>query len=362
MPFGILDTQYIDFPAGVDTAYLRGLVTRAGVRFPRILEEIDDRLAALNSGLDPLLAALIAPTTEAYAEVAAPVAFQITERAEYTLARPQLVEGQAHMLPLRGYDVSLEFTEDGLNAMSLPRIMANVDSVLLGYRRLYRLEVLKRLFSNAQVRVATKTTVTSPGFAGSGTGDNVFSRPYPDGTALPGGYTHYYVANTSNAGELETVIEAAIARLGRWQRGPFEMLAGSALLPLVQALDGFTRAGSALVRLSPNDAEALVEAQTYAGVYTSDEGIDVRVRRAEEDVPANHLAIYKSYGALDAMNPLAWRYDEQKGRRAYVRYRSLFPLDQAVVLQDFGIGVNNRTAVALVYAAAGAASYTNPTW
>lgn len=362
MPFGILDTRYIDFPPGVDSAYLRGLQLRSGVSFPTVLEELDSRLQAFNATVDPLVAALITPTTESYADGTGPVAFSVEERGEYTVARPQLVEGQAHMLPLRGYDVSLMFTEDGLQAMSLGRILTNVDSVLLGYRRLHRVKALERLFSNAEVRVAPKTTVTSPGFAGSGTGDNVFTRPYPDGTALPGGYTHYYAANTSNAGEFETVLEAAVARLAKWQSGPLDIVGNSTTIGLIKALSGFTKVGSALVRMSPNQAEALVDAATYVGVWTSKDGVDCRVRVALDELSTNHVGIFKSYGALDPMNPLAYRYDEVKGRNAFVRYRSLFPLDQAVVLQDFGIGVNNRVGAALIYAAAGAGSYTNPTW
>lgn len=362
MPFGFLDTQYIDFPPGVDTAYIAGLENRAGVSFQEVLQRIDERLGAYNGALDPLVASLINPTTEMWADTGAPIAFDVTERGEYTLARPQLVEGQAHMLPLRGYDVSLAFTEDGLLAMSMKRIMDNVDSVILGFRRLQKIQVLSRLFSNAEVRVAAKTTTTSPGMAGSGTGNNVFSRAYPDGTALPGGYSHYYFANTSNAGEFETTLNNAIDRLAKWNTAPFDLIGSASMITLVRALTGFTKVGSALVRKGDDESEALVDASQYVGVYTTPSGQDVRVRKALEETTSPNLAIYKSYGTLDPMNPLAWRYDELKGRNAFVRYRSLFPLDQATVLQDFGIGVNNRTAAVLIYAANGAASYTVPTW
>jgi hypothetical protein len=362
MPFGYLDTQHIDFPPGVDTAYLAGLENRAGVSFQTVLQMIDEMLGAYNGSLDPLIASMITPTEEVWADTSGPMAFEVSERGEYTIARPQLVEGLAHMLPLRGYDVSLGFTEDGLEAMSLNAIRRNVESVILGYRRLQKIQALTRLFGNTEVRVAAKTATTSPGMAGSGTGNNVFSRAYPDGTALPGGYSHYYFANTSNAGEFETTLNNAIDRLAKWNPAPFDMIGSSAMVTLVRALTGFTKVGSALVRQGVDESEALVDAAQYVGVYTTPSGHDVRVRKALEETTSPNLAIYKSYGQLDPMNPLAWRYDPIKGRNAFVRYRSLFPLDQAVVLQDFGIGVNNRTAAVLVYAANGAASYTNPTW
>ena len=359
MPFGFLDTRYIDFPAGVDVAYLQGLRTRAGVDFPRVLSEIDSRLGTLNTTLDPLVASLITPTTEQYADTTGPTAFEVTRRGEYTLARPQLAEGGAHMLPLYGWDVGLGFTEDGLEQMSLSRILNNVDSMLLGFRRLYRREALRRLLSDAEVRVADRTVVTSPGMAGSGTGDNVFPRAsYPDGTALPGGYTHYYAVG---AGTLAATLRAARDRLKRWHGGPYDLIAPAAQLDLITAINpgdpqnGFVSAGSALVRAGTGSAEALVDAGMYLGVLFG----DIRVHMAIDDYSDPVIGLYKSYGALDPRNPLAWRYDELKGRAAVVRYRSLYPLDQAVLKQDFGIGVNDRTAAVLIEN--GSAPYSAPT-
>lgn len=360
MPFGYLDTRYIDFPANVDVAYIQGLRTRAGVDFPQVLAEIDNRLAALNSSLDPLVASLITPTTEQYAELAAPSAFVVDERGEYTLARPQLAEGGAHMLPLRGYDVSVGFTEDGLEAMSMTRILANIESMMLGYRALHRKQVLFRLFSDAEIRVAVKTTTTSPGFAGSGTGDNVFpATTYPDGTALPGGYTHYYAVG---AGTLAATLKSGRDRLAKWHQGPFDLIAPQAQIDLITAINpgdpanGFVSAGSALVRAGADRSEAMVDATVYLGVLFG----DIRVHMAIPDFSSANIAIYKSYGALDPRNPLAWRFDEVKGRDAVLRYRSLYPLDQAVLKQDFGIGVNNRVGAVLIEN--GTAPYTAPTF
>lgn len=359
MPFGYLDTQYIDFPAGVDVAYIQGLRTRAGVDFPQVLREIDSRIGALNTTLDPLVASLISVTTEQFADATAPIAFTVDERGEYTLARPQLAEVGAHMLPLRGYDVSIGFTEDGLESMSLSRILTNIDSLLLGYRRLYRRAVLTRLFSNAEVRVAANTTVTSPGFAGSGTGNNVFPIDnYPDGTPLAANYTLYYAVG---GGTLATTLLAARNELRRWHPGPFDLIAPQSQIDLISAINpgnpatGFVAAGSVLVRTGTGDAEAIVDPAMYLGVLFG----DIRVQQAITDTASPNIAIYKTYGALDERNALAWRYDELKGRAAILRYRSLYPLDQAVVKQDFGIGVKDRTAAALIEN--GAAPYTPPT-
>jgi hypothetical protein len=357
MPFGILDTQYIDLPANIDTTFLEGLRTRSGYDFPQLLRQLDQRLGALNRGLDPLLAALLAPATvEEFADTTMPMPFVITERGEYTIARPQFVEGQAHMLAMRGYDVTLGFTEDGLEDLSLTRILTNVDSLFMGMRLLYRKEILKRLFSDAEIRISIKTSATSPGFAGSGTGGNVFSGTYPDGSALPGGYTHYYRDTAAN---LLAVIKSAKTRLAKWFSGPYDLIAPQAQIDAIVALGApyFYRADQQFVRLGANSDIATVDPNTYVGILDE----NIRVRQPITDFSSPNIAIFKTFGNLANGNPLVWKFDEKKGRAAYVRSRSMFPLSDATVLQTFGINVNNRVAATLIHIDA-AGGYDPPTF
>ncbi|HEY0006926.1 MAG TPA: hypothetical protein VGB17_19255, partial [Pyrinomonadaceae bacterium] len=79
MPFGTLDTKYIDLPANIDPRYIEGLRTRAGVDFPRILREIDSRMGALNGFVDPFVASVITPTTEVSADGSSATAFEFNE-------------------------------------------------------------------------------------------------------------------------------------------------------------------------------------------------------------------------------------------------------------------------------------------
>lgn len=349
MPFGILDTRYIDLPANIDAQYLEGLRTRAGVDFATILREIDRRIAALNTGLDPLVAALITPTTEQYADATGPIAFEVTERGEYTIARPQLAEGGAHMLPLSGFDVSLGFTEDGLEKMSLNRLMANVDSMLLGIRKLYRAQVLRRLTSDAEVRVARNTIVTSPGFAGSGTGDNVFPRTtYPDGMPLGNGYSHYFRVAAASLG---AGIKTGRDRMKKWHKeGTYHLIAPQSQIDAIALInpgnpaDGFVAAGSPLVRAGANNSEATVDPMQYVGVLFG----DILVHHAITDYSDPNIALFNSYGPTAPGNALAWRFDEITGRNAVLRSRENYPLSNATLKQDFGIGVNDRTAAILI--------------
>lgn len=361
MPFGILDTQYIDFPGNVDVQYITGLQARSGTSFTEILQEIDSRISSFNATIDPLVASLINPTEKVTARTGDPTAFEVTERGEYTLARPQFAKGGGHMLPIRGYDVSLEFTEDGLQAMPEDDIFLNVDSVLLGFRQNHRRQVLFRLFSPAEVKVDKQTTVTSPGFAGSGTGDNVYTGSYPNGQPLEGGFTMYYYADT--AGGATAAVEAMLdAALLRWKKvnGNVipDLIPSDGLLALVKASTKFVESTSSLIRAASGSAEALVDSDTYAGVYDG----KLRIRHGLEDISTNHGAMVARSTGISPSNILDWRYDPLKGRNAWLRYRSFFPLDQAVMLQDFGVGVRNRLGAILLYAADGASAYVAPTF
>jgi hypothetical protein len=235
----------------------------------------------------------------------------------------------------------------------LARVLTQVDSVILGLRTMYRKQALIRLFSDDEVAVDRRTTAVSPGFAGSGTGLNAFSRPYPSGAALGGGYTHYYRAA---AADRAATIKTARDQLRKWQSGPFDLIGSAAEITAIKLLSDFVPAGSALVRPGQSTAEALVDAELYEGVYDG----DIRVRKPVEDFTDANFAIFKTFGPLNPLNPLAWRYDDVEGRNAYVRYRALFPLDQAIVRQSFGIGVNNRVAAALVHIDS-SGSYDPPT-
>lgn len=353
MPFGFMDTTYIDFPANIDQAYIAGLQNRAGLNFTQVLAEVDNRLGAANATTDPLVAALARPTTEVDLDGTGPQAFKPRRRGEYTLDRPQLAEGAAHMLPLYGLENAIGWTEEGLLEASMNKIVLQIESAILGFKVQHRKDALTRLFSNAEERISVKSTATSPGFAGSGTGLNVFSIPYPNGTALPGGYTHYY---RTDAAGLAATLKAARDRLRKWHPAPFDLIAPATQIAAISALPDFVSAGSELVRVGNGTPEALVDASTYAGVYDK----DIRVRMAIDDFSSENIAIFKTYGNFDARNPLAWRYDELRGRNMYVRYRSFFPLDQANLLQDYGIGVGNRTGAVLIHVAA-SGSYVPPT-
>lgn len=360
MPFGIIDTTYVDLPVGIDASYVRNLETRSGLSVAEMVRAVDAAMSTVNQGADPLVADLTYVTPSPIGGTRAIGTKKVTRAGQYTFARPQYVERAGHMLPIHKIDMDLGFTEDGLEEITNDAFQDELDAMVLGFQRYYTASVLDRLFSISEVRVDRATDVVSPGFAGSGSGTNVFTGQYPDGTDLGGGYTHYSYATTDAA--IITWIDAAIAKLEKWQEGPFDLIMSpTSLTAFVAAAATASKpvifSGTPLVRQASTEAEAQVDAEKYVGVY----GGKVRLRFGTQGFGDDHFALVKTYGPFDARNPVAWRYDEMKGRNAFVRSRALYPLADAIALQWLGFGIGNRTTAALLYRHSGASAYVNPT-
>lgn len=350
MARGYIDTQYIDFPDNIDQNYLRGLQTPSGLNFTDLARELDAALAIVNAGIDPLLAMLLAPrTTEAMAEGGDDGSMTIERRGQYSLPRPQFVEGSAHMLSVGGVHIGLGFTEAALKRITLSKFRRNTRAMANALTRGFRADCFYRLFSPAEISIdaESRSSAKSPGFAGSGTGGNAFIGVYPDGSALPGGYSHYFRDTSANrAAALETMLDT----LKRWHQPPFDFIGSSTMITALAALTGgvFVDAGSALIRPAQGAEEALVDSARYVGVLHK----EIRVWHSLLDWTSDHGALFKSYGDLNPLNPLVMRYDEVDGPDAYVQTRDSFPLANSIALWTYGMNVNNRTGAALVKIAA----------
>lgn len=363
MPFGVFDTQYIDLAQNYDRSYIEGITNASGATFDSVLQSLDERLAAFNGTVDPLIAALASPTREAFVEYIASSPFKVSTKGEYGMARPQQgEESGGHMLPVRYMNIAIGWTEDGLRRMRSAQIEANLDGLLQGFRNQFRRDVLWRMFSDAEVVVEHgQSTALSPGFAGSGTSLNVYTRPYPTGAALPGGYTHYIRA--ASAGRAAAILSAIALLKKQGHAAPYDLIASANEIDAITAdTANFVGAGSALIRPAPDQAEALVDGTLYLGVF----GKVIRVREAIDDFTDSNIAVFKTYGALDPRNPLAIRFPDEeglpdRGKALYVRSRNFFPLAEAESIAAWGVGPSQSRTNGVLISIAASGSYTPPT-
>lgn len=354
MPRGVIDTQYVDFPSTVDELLLKSLQTRSGYTLADLTRLTDQAMTALNQNLDENIASLISFTTNRNTGSHTVGRKFVTVGGERTIPRGQFVDKQEFQLPMEKYEITTGFTEEGLLNMSADDFTREMDAVVDAFNMLYMGVILTALFDPTPVAISERSAVLSPRFAGSGTGDYVFRGNFPNGTTVPDTYTHYWRTSEAN---LWTTIQEMRYRLSRWHMGPYDLLGSETAIEKIVALDAFVPVGEAGIDKGAGVATATLDPDVYLGQLPG----RIRVRHPQEQIGStDHFTIYKSYGANAGDNPLKWLYDEFYGRGAYVRSRSSYPLADAVALQHFGVGVDDRVGATIAEISSSGGSYEQP--
>lgn len=351
---GLIGTKYVRLNPIIDEAYLRGIETASGIPMASLVQRVDAAMDILNNEPDELIAQLAYYTDDP--EVGQRrVGRRFVRRAgEYTIARPGFVGGTSYMLPIRKYNITTGFTEDGLFDITQAAFDRELDAMVEGWQMLYLGELLEAMFNPEPVPIARGSSILSPRFAGSGTGDYEFTGNYPNGTPLPGSYSHYFSTTVAN---LATSIATYTARLKKWHAAPFDLLGSANAIDSIVALADFVPASESGIQVGSGTSVALLDPDIYLGQLPG----RVRVRQPLDALGSgSHFAITKTYGNFDPRNPLAWLYNPQRGREAYVRGRDEYPLAESAVLQWYGIGVSDR-AGAVVGEIKASGDYAAPT-
>ncbi|MGB3330438.1 MAG: hypothetical protein WBA46_15865 [Thermomicrobiales bacterium] len=342
MANGYLDSQNIDFATGQTESRLRNMQNRLGINFTEFIARVDAAITALNAP-GGLVSELCYRTSEDRKTGAYGGSKVFRRAAEYSPERPQKGEGSGWLLPLYENEIALGFTRKALDVMQVSTFEGELATTMQAIERGQRADVLTRLFSDAELGLDNDGVGATPGFAGSGTGSNVYSGPVPPGVGTLNMYQR--VASTGLAGAVDSAVKWLQFFHGM---GPFDLIGSASAIDLIMALPKFTKAGDLLVRAGSGTAEAVVDATKYVGVLNG----NIRVRLPEAQLSGDGVAIYKSYGNDNLENPLAWRYSDIWGPNAWVEDRELYPLANALVKQNFGVGVNHRAGAALIAVAA----------
>lgn len=358
--YGDQTFAYLDLGPGIDQAYIQALTTESGLQFGDLLGRVNAAMATVNSRRDPLIASLIFETTSEVGKTRRTTRKFVQRGGEYTVARPQRGQAIGYMLPIYPHEIGTGWTERGLKRMHPDTLDGELQDVIDAWQQIYIGETLDRFFSATEIPVDNAlTNATSPGFAGSGTGNNVFKGIFPDGTPIPGGYTHYARLPYTAAGVLDAGLRTYHDQIKKWHMPPFDLIGTEAAINQLRTSSTmFVEASSSLVAAGANTDRALVDGTIYVGVWNG----DTRVRMGIPQLGSTlHLAMYKTYGNFAAGNPLAWRTYADDSRNVVTKSRALYPLDEAISMQDFGIGVSDRVAAALFYLNDTGGAYLPPT-
>lgn len=355
MAFNYFDTQYIDFAEGQSASRLANMQNGLSINFLDFYKRVDAAVGAVNTDPDPLISALTFRTDQDKVVSQANDDSVWQAQAEYTVVRPQVSRAQAHQLPFFHREIGLGFTDRAMKTVTIDAFDRQVRGKVQAIRRGQRADVLERLFTVDDTPLDDDGTPATPGFVNPASA-YPFTVVQPNGAPEdPATYTHYGFTSEAN---LATALNTYLTRLRAQNDGPFDLVASADVVALVRALPLFTPAGSPLIRPAQGASEALVtDASLYIGVYDG----DVQVRKAETQIQSSHLAIFRTYGADNMLNPLAWRWNSVFGPNLILEERSLYPLAEALMSQHYGIGVANRVGAVLLYVDDAAVAYVNAT-
>lgn len=353
--FGFLDTQYISFLNAQTEDAIRQ-ENGAGVSYADLFRILGGALNALASSQDPLVTKYVQPTTQEFVSQRNGTKRTWRRGAEYTPGRPELgAEERGYQLPLWSFEIDLAVTARGMRDMTPDQFFSEVSDTVQAIAMGRRADVLERIFHALEFPLDGRAlSGSSPGFAGVG-GDPVQGLDIY-GKALPANYTHYFHGADSEAG-LQGALDGAIANMERFHRGRLEILPTEDMADRITTWnnvdDDFVPAQEILIRPAVDVSEALVSADTYLGVYKR----KYPVLKPEPQVQGLNAAIAP---AAISSKPIALRYKESYGREARAEDRNLYPLTELIIMQDYGVGVLDRTGMALVSGGTGT-DYINPT-
>lgn len=360
------DLKNVSLPALIDATALRNYALRDGTTFDQIVADVDDALQITHdSVMGSPLANLFYVTEERAVEYRIGTSSGFEDHTEHTGPDAQRGDTTGHMLPLAKKDRKLAWTEDFLENARRPKIDADIAAVAQDYRDMWEKALLTRLFK-ATADTGKAYDLGSGGssvpFADGGTADANYV-PVPNSSrasAFSSSHTHFLRLNGITQANLETAVDHL------WEHGadaPYDLLVAGADVASWENttnVTGYLPTRQDLVIYGQNVSLANV-ADYYLGIITTKRG-PVRLW-ASARVPTGYWSVYKTYGPDDARNPLWVVRDPIYPNfvKLVVKNVGKYPLEGAVAVAKFGVGVgDNRVSAVLVYNNS-SGSYATPT-
>jgi hypothetical protein len=352
------DLKQFAIPATWDAAYLRNLAFGENKTYDDLITDIANGLSIANGLIlsDPLYASLVSTTDEMTTEYRTGAANEFQPHAEYTPPDAQRAGVTGSMLPLLPWDYKFSWTWDMLRKARQSQIDSDIAAALEGLQNRYQKSILTRLFKNTFDPVGTGRSVP---LADGGTADSTYipvAKPDRGGTFL---YTHNHFKFLD--GITMANLETAIGSL--WEHGadaPFDLVVSYLDLATWQGLSGWVNLAPQGITVGISTPVANIGSE-YIGAITTKYGV-VYVR-ASGRIPTAYWAVYKSYGALDSRNALIVRESPTYGTGAVLMagdHIRQYPLENAILFTEFGVGVQDRVGAVAVFNTNGGA-YVIPT-
>lgn len=353
---GPRDTKTSVIMTGWDATELQNLQLRDGTTFAQIASMLSGALGGLTNELynDPIWSRLVSYTDSPIVNYSVGNSNGVSAFTEYAVPDPQRAQREGHMLPLRKWDRSLEWTWSYMRDATMDDIVEDIRDVVKDWRDKWRTQILTRLLQRGDDSGTLKglgSSGYSPGFATTAASTSVdFTPPSYGGTSFASTHEHY----VGIAGGVFTaaVFSDAYDELEEHgHAGEFEFLIGPSDAATVAALTGFVPAAQfnvnygALQDLAQGSGMQLMNGAKLLGAINN---FNVWVLRG---IPQYYGFAWKSYGANSQRNPLRIRVREGYPRRPVLEVHpdpragnsAAQPLNYLMTYSEFGVGVADRT-------------------
>jgi len=364
MPVKTLNLKNVGLPSGWDATELTRLALTDGTTYDEMVRDIDEALQMAGENLmQSYVANLIYVTDEPALEYGQGVKGGFTRITERGKGEGNRGQTGGHMLPLVGWDAPLFWTYLFLKSARRKQLDEHVDNLITFTEDVFEKEVYTRLFKMEEESgeyFGVGASGFSVPFCDGGTGAIAYTpKPYADrGGVFEATHNHFLRLDGINKPNLE----AAIAHL--WEHGvdgPYDLNASYADLTAWTAVDGYVERPDPLVALGSASEVALVEDIYQGGIKTKHGFVRLKVTGR---IPTSYWNISKVYGSDDLRNALRVRVEAGRSLitpELVVENVGSFPLQGAVPMIFFGVGVGEKREAAVNVLNAVAGPYVSPT-
>lgn len=298
----------------------------------------------------------------------------VTELQEITdMDDPDMVHGTTigHMLDLRPYGGSIGGSRRYFRDARQSQIESTLRTIVNRAKWRFERKILTRLFTN------TENAIGSAGYDVPfvrGTGGSVdYAPPAYGGETFTTSHDHFLGVDDDTLGPDDVLNQLAETLDEHGHTAPFTALVSKADVASYRALTKFVQMVAPIVTTIDRGGESSGN-QLYAsgtpmvtdgtfGYFQSDYGL-IELKSYNR-VPTKYASMVKSYGQLDARNPLAVRIhpDEGFGLQIFAEKTGddSYPLKKLNIEFEFGVGVGeDRTNGAAAFLDA-SGNWSNPT-
>lgn len=348
----------IRLPSNVDQSYLAKWRLKDGTTFDRVIARLGSALVLFNRSLAAgYWGQYFRTTTEMTVEYATGNSGRLGEVSEYTRPDPIFGASTGHMLPLKDYGGALGWTYLALRRAHAGKLDLDIRALIEKAGNLWEWALLNRLFKSVYETVGS--TGKSVPLADGGTADSEYVPPSYEGRTFLYTHNHYGRAADSAEGRLAAVKAMAGHLLEHGINSPWDLVIPEADKADWAGVTGFKKPDRGVLSTAGVEVRASIPEDTYIGIIEVDDGW-FKVKPTPR-LPTDYAGAFKPQGNGSVNNPLVVRYEEGYPLGlTLVGQIEEYPLQDAVALFTFGVGIGNRLN-GVCYKFASSGDYTDPT-